>query len=130
MFPTMSSWEAVVEDRVAEPGAAVGEQGHERGPGGEHLVGGDGPQVLEQADSRAEPLPGRLPGGFGARRPRGGEGQQVDDDQRAGQGVLAVADVVFEVVAVLPEDVEGLVLDLPAGAGEFGDVVAVSRRGW
>ena len=39
---------------------------------------------------------------------------------------LAVAEVVFEVVAVGFEDVESLVLDLPSGAaacGEFGDGV-------
>ena len=57
-----------------------------------------------------------------------GEGEQVEDDEHVGEGVGAVAEVVFEVVAVLLEDVEGLVLDLPSGAGavgEFGDVVVV-----
>ncbi len=42
-----------------------------------------------------------------------------------------MAEVVFEVVAVLLEDVEGLVLDLPACAcavGEFGDVAAVDGQ--
>ena len=83
-------------------GSAGGEQVHQRVPRGEDLVGGDGAQVLEQADSRAEPLACLLPLGFGEIAGRvQGEGEQVEDDQHAGQVVLAVAEVVLEVVAVL-----------------------------
>ena len=88
--------------------------------------------MLEQAHPGAEPLSCLLPVGLGEFA--GGvqrEGEQVEDDEHAGQGVVAVAEVVFEVVAVLLEDVEGLVLDLPAGAGavgEFGDVGAVDGQ--
>src|SRR3954452_20959742 len=53
-----------------------------------------------------------------------GEGEQVEADQEVGQGLLTVAEVVLEVVAL--EHVEGLVLDLPSGTaarGQFGDAV-------
>ena len=59
------------------------------------------------------------------------EGEQVEADQEAGQGLLAVAEVVLEVVALGLEHVEGLVLDLPAGAaarGQFGDSVRGDRQ--
>ena len=108
-------------------GSAGSEQGQEGGPRREDLIAGDGAHVLEQADSRPEPATRPLPRGFGEFAGRAhGEGEQVEDDQDAGEGVLAMAEVVLEMVAVLLEDVEGLVLDLPAGAcagGEFGDVV-------
>jgi hypothetical protein len=42
-----------------------------------------------------------------------------------------VSEIVFEVACVGLPDVEGLVLDLPAGAaagGDFGDVVPVDRQ--
>src|SRR4051795_13564647 len=53
-----------------------------------------------------------------------GEGEQVEADQEVGQGLLAVAEAVLEVVAL--EHVEGLVLNLPAGAAarrQLGDTV-------
>ena len=112
--------------------AAVGEQDDQRVPVGERVVFGDGAQVLEQAHSRAEPLAGLLPECFGEFA--GGvqrEGEQVEDDEHVGEGLGAVAEVVFEVVAVLLEDIEGFVLDLPSGAGavdEFGDVGAVDGQ--
>ncbi len=109
-------------------GASGGEECHECVPGGEHLVFGDGAQVLEQARPGAEALPcppplvfGEFAGGVQ------GEGEQVEDDEHGGEGVLAVAEVVFEVVAVLLEDVEGLVLDLPPGAGAVGEFATLSR---
>src|SRR4051795_1220322 len=58
-----------------------------------------------------------------------GEGEQVEADQEVGQGLLAVAEVVLEVVAL--EHVEGLVLNLPAGAaarGQFSDTVRGDRQ--
>jgi hypothetical protein len=48
------------------------------------------------------------------------EREQVEADQEARQGLLAVAEVVLEVVALGLEDVEGLVLDLPAGTAAGG----------
>ena len=44
---------------------AGGEQGHQGGPGGVGLIGGDAAQVLEQSLSGGEALAGLLPEGFG-----------------------------------------------------------------
>jgi len=44
------------------------------------------------------------------------EGQQVEHDKHAGQGFLTVAEVVFQMIALVFQDVEGLALDLPARA--------------
>src|SRR6266436_999041 len=60
-----------------------------------------------------------------------GEGEQVEDDEEVGERSLSVPEIVFEVVSVGLEDVESLVLDLPAGTaagGDFGDVVPVDRE--
>ena len=54
---------------------------------------------------------------------------RVEED--AGERLLAVAEIVLEVVAVGLEHVEGLVLDLPAGAaagGQLGDGVGGHRQ--
>ena len=46
--------------------------------------------------SGAEPLPGLLPEGFGEFAGGvQGEGEQVEDDEHGGEGVPAVAEVVF-----------------------------------
>ena len=58
------------------------------------------------------------------------EGEQIEGDQDAGEGFLAVPEIVFEIVTVGLEHVEGLVLDLPTGAaagGQFGDGVGGDR---
>src|SRR4051812_13481241 len=55
------------------------------------------------------------------------EGEQVHGGEHHGEVLLAVAEVVLEVVAVGLEDVEAFVLDLPSGpsAGhDLGDGVA------
>src|SRR5260370_37761978 len=55
-----------------------------------------------------------------------GEGEQVEGHQDGGEVFLAVAEAVFEVVAVVLEHVEGFVLDLPscpATGSEFDDIV-------
>jgi len=90
-----------------------------------HHVSGDGPQMLEEAIGRTARDDGGSPGedaeiSGGVER----EGQQVEGDQNTGEGFLAVAKVVFEIVSVGLQHVEGLVLDLPPGAaagGECGD---------
>ena len=59
------------------------------------------------------------------------EGEQVEGDQNAGEGFLAVPEVVFEIVSFGLEHVEGLVLDLPPGAaagGQFGDGAGRDRE--
>jgi hypothetical protein len=60
-----------------------------------------------------------------------GEGQKVKRNQDRCQVLLAVAEVVFEVIAGILENVEGFVLDLPSCAtagGEFDDVVTANRQ--
>ncbi len=59
-----------------------------------------------------------------------GKGQQVEGCEHHGEVLLAVTEIVFEVVAVGFEDVEAFVLDLLAGSGashDLGD--GVSRNG-
>ena len=93
-------------------------------------VGGDGAQVLEEVIAGAAGGGGGAPGedgelGDGVE----GEGEEVEGDEQAGEGELAVAEVVFEVVAVGLEDVEGLILDLPAGPAAGGESLPSRRRG-
>ena len=68
----------------------------------EDNVGGDGPQVLEEAISRTTGDDGGAPGddaeiGGGVEC----EGEQVEGDQNAGESFLAVPKVVFEIVSVV-----------------------------
>jgi hypothetical protein len=93
----------------------------------EDNIGGDSPQMLEEAVCGAA----REDGGSPAMTPVSGgmdrEGQQIEGEQNAGEAFLAVSKVVFEIVTVGLEHVEGFVLDLPAGTpagGQFGDSVA------
>ena len=61
----------------------------------------------------------------------GGERQQVLDDEDGGEVRLAVAEIVFGVVALGFQHIERLVFDLPprpAGRGHGGDVVAGDRQ--
>ena len=110
-------------------GAAGGEQAHHGIPGEEHVVGGYDSQVLKEAAFGAKAVAYLLPERFCEFACAvEGEGAQVEDDEHAGEGALAMAEVVFEVITVLFEDVEGFVLDLPSSAGavgEFDDIVAV-----
>ncbi len=77
----------------------------------EDHVGGDGPQMLEEAvfgatrdDSSSPGKNGEIGGGME------GKGQQVEGDEDIGEGLLAVPEAVLEVVSAGLEDVEGLVL--------------------
>ena len=94
----------------------------------EHDVCGDGPQVLEEPVDRAFCGDRRPPGQDG----EGGDGvigerQQVQHHQHAGQRVLAVAEIVLEVVAAAFEDVERLVLD-PRLRGDMPSSAPARRR--
>ncbi len=60
------------------------------------------------------------------------EGKKVQGDEDGGKVLLAVTEAVLQVVSLGLENVEGLVLDLPAGAaagGEFGDILG-SKLHW
>lgn len=51
-----------------------------------------------------------------------GEGQKVHGSEQHGEVLLAVAEVVLEMIAVVFEDVEALVFDFPARPGAGGDL--------
>src|ERR1700722_4593896 len=102
------------------------------GPALEDRVNRDGPQMLEEAVGRATRDHGSSPGkdaeiSGGVER----KGQQIEGDQDAGQGFLAVAKIVLEIISVGLQHVEGLVLDLPAcpaASGQFSDGVGGDRE--
>src|SRR5580693_1003944 len=98
-----------------------GEGFEEDGPGGKDRVGGDRGQMVEEAGSLRRGLacsdPGRLQQ---FERSVPGEGEEVQARQHHRQKALAMAEIVFELVAVIFHHVEAFVLDLPArpAAGE------------
>jgi hypothetical protein len=102
------------------------------GPVSEDHIGGDGPQMLEEAIPRTAYGDGGSPG-EGGEISRGveGEGEQVKGDQDVGEDFLAMSEIVFEVVSISLDYVESLVLDLPTGAtagGQVGDGVGRDRE--
>src|ERR1700722_5172479 len=98
----------------------------------EDNIDGDSPQMLEEAVCRAarndRGAPGKDPeisGGVEC------ESEQIEGDQDAGEGFLAVSKVVFEIVSVGLQNVKGLVFDLPpsaAAGGQSGDGVGGDRE--
>jgi len=86
-------------------------------PVAEDNIGGDSPQMLEEAIRGATGDDGGAPGedakiSGGVER----KGEQIEGDQDAGEGFLAVSKVVFEIVTVGLQHVEGLVLTGTASA--------------
>jgi len=60
-----------------------------------------------------------------------GEGQQVQAHQDRGEILFPVSEVVLKVVALVLQNVEGLVLDLPPGpatGGKFDDGIGTDRQ--
>ena len=51
-----------------------------------------------------------------------GEGEKVHGGEQHGEAVCAVSKVVFEAIAVVFQNVESLVFDLPAGSGADGNL--------
>ena len=104
-----------------------GESFEEDGPAGKDCVGGYRGHMSEEA--------GALRGGLACGYPRRfepfergvpGEGEEVEARQHHRQKSLAMAEIVFELVAVIFHHVEAFVLDLPArpAAGDdFGDIL-------
>src|SRR5208282_1841038 len=81
----------------------------------EDHVGRDGAQMLEEAVFGATRDDGGSPGKNGEiSGGMEGKGQQVEGDEDVGEGLLAVPEAVLKVVSAGLEDVEGLVLYLPA----------------
>ena len=61
-----------------------------------------GAQVLEEALARPKDIAGLFPGGFeGFAQPVAGEGKEVQGSEQGRQVLLAVAEVVLEMVAVV-----------------------------
>src|SRR5258708_5877911 len=110
----------------------IGDGLKEMGPIVEDDVGGGGSGVLEEAISGATGSDGGAPGEDAELRDGvEGKGQQVEGGEDVGEGLLAVTEIVFEVVDAALENVEGLVLDLPSGAaagGEFGHGLGGDRQ--
>src|SRR5919112_2847187 len=86
-------------------------------PSGEDQEGGDGSQVFEEPAAGAHLLHRLAPEIFSQIADgMESESQQVQGDEHGGKIVFAVAEVVFEMVAVVLQDIEAFILDLPAAA--------------
>src|SRR5208337_4000303 len=101
-------------------------------PGGEDQERGDRRQLVEEVVAWSELCPCGAPkivanvaDGMDC------EGEQVQGGQNGREVLFSVAEAVFEVVALVFENVEGFVLDLPsrpAAGCEFNDVFAADRQ--
>lgn len=101
---------------------------HEALPIGKDEVDGDCLDMLEEALAGAGRGSGVDPELFETIADRvTGEGQEVHGGEHHGEVLLAVAEIVFEVVAVVLENVDAFVLNLPSQPGtgaEAGDALA------
>ena len=99
----------------------------EYGPGREDSVGGQHREMGEEACSLGGGFASSLPGGFQKFERRvPGESEEVERRQHHGEKRLAMAEIVFEFVAVIFHHVEALILDLPprpAANGDLGDII-------
>src|SRR3954471_23625507 len=91
-------------------------------PGGEDQEGGDGSQVFEEAAAGAHLLHrlaqeifGQIADGME------GESQKVQRNEHGGKIDFAVPEVVFEMVAIVLENIEAFILDLPARPATGGE---------
>src|SRR3954453_2117682 len=83
--------------------------------GREDQESGDGSQVFEEAAARAHLLHRLAPEIFGQIADgMEGESEKVQGDEHGGKIGFPVPKVVFEMVAVVLQEVEAFVLDLPA----------------
>lgn len=102
------------------------------GPVLEHDISRNAPQVLEAAVCGAACGARGTPGENGAvGGGMEGEGESVEADEDAGEGFLAVSDVVLEVVSVALEHGASFVFDLPScptAGGEFGNPIGGHRK--
>src|SRR5882757_9096107 len=100
-------------------------------PGGEYQVLGDGGETVEEPRPRTGLCSGKAPYVFGQVADRmESEGQQIEHDEQSREVLLSVTEAMLKVVTTGLQNVERLVLDLPACAatgGEFGDVVRADR---
>lgn len=104
------------------PAGWVQDEPQQRGPvrEPEHLR--EHAQLVEEAAAGAGLAPALLPQvGDAIQDLVQREGEQVQRREQVRQTVLAVPEVVLEVVAVARQAIEGLILDLPPGAARTGD---------
>src|SRR3954468_1413769 len=97
-------------------------------PGGEDQEGGDGSQVFEEPAAGSHLLHRLAPELFGQIADgMEGESQKVQRNEHGGKIDFPMPKVVFEMVAVVLQNIEAFVLDLPtrpATGGQFGHRVA------
>src|SRR3954466_9410172 len=91
--------------------------------GGEDQEGGDGSQVFEEPTTGPHLLHRPAPQIFGEIADgMEGESEQVQGDEHGGKIGFPVSEVVFEMVAVVLQNVEAFILDLPARPATGGEV--------
>ena len=100
----------------AKGDAKQGQVHHQGPPVWEDKIGGDGSDVFEEAFSSALGLAGFDPQVFEAVADGvHGESQEVHGGEQHGEVLLAVAEIMFEMIAVVLEDVEAFVVSRPEG---------------
>src|SRR5215831_17473244 len=101
-------------------------------PGVEDRVCGDRCKVVEESSASCELFPRRAPEVVGdVANSVKGEGQKVQGHQYGGEMLVAVTEIMFDVIALGFQDVEGLVFDFPAGTaagGQSGDVAGADLK--
>src|SRR3954471_17588503 len=91
--------------------------------GGEDQEGGDGSQIFEEPAAAPHLHPRLAPEIFGQIADgMEGESQKVERNKHGGKIDFPVPEVVFEMVAVVLQDVEAFILDLPARPATGGEV--------
>jgi hypothetical protein len=97
-------------------------------PAGEHEIGGESRERLEEALAGHQFASRGLPCPITEVADRmKGERRQIQRCQDAGEMLLPMPEVVFQVVALGLENVERLVLDLPTGTPAGGSSTTLSR---
>jgi hypothetical protein len=101
-------------------------------PGGEDQEGGDGSQIFEEPAAGTHLLHRLAPEIFGQIADgMEGESEKVQGDEHGGKIDFAVPEVVFEMIAVVLQDIEAFVLDLPARpatGSQFGHRVGADLK--
>jgi hypothetical protein len=92
-------------------------------PGGEDQEGGDGSQIFEEPAAGSHLLHRLAPEIFGQIADgMEGESEQVQGNEHGGKIGFPVSKVVFEMIAVVLQNIEAFVLDLPARPATGGQI--------
>jgi hypothetical protein len=93
------------------------------------MVTTQGPQVIEKSHSGMQGLPEKLVEVVDQMQSGMEEkGQQIEHQKNLGEMLGTMAEVVFDVVAFPFQDIDALVLNLPAGAAKVTDIFCVASR--